>query len=70
MIGAPKTQITHVRQTASSHSKQVKRISRFPEKDHNMYFTVAEPGLCPGQKLLLHKQATLKENNSNSLLSV
>jgi hypothetical protein len=35
---------SHLRQTASSFHKQVRRISRFPEKEKGEYFTISPQG--------------------------
>ena len=31
---------SHLRPTTSSHNKQIRRISKFPEKENNLYFTL------------------------------
>jgi hypothetical protein len=35
-----KTALHHLRPTASSHNKQIRRICKFPEKENNLYFTL------------------------------
>ena len=35
-------QISHLRQTASTRNKQIKRATKFPDKENNQYFTLKD----------------------------
>lgn len=36
------SQPSHLRPTTSTHNKQVKRVSKYPEKENNQYFTIQD----------------------------